>query len=137
VTGPLQFKTNLRPSLKQPGWSLYVGRADGMPAAAAALYLHKGAGYLADAATHPAFRGQGFQSALLRRRRRGPPATWRASEHAGAVRPVRADAGLTAVQDFARPCAFFLVTVFAGPQMISIAASATTSSAGRSIPARA
>jgi ribosomal protein S18 acetylase RimI-like enzyme len=64
----LQFKANVRPWIDQPGWSLYVGRADGMPAAAATLYLHEGAGYLADAATDPAFRGHGFQSALLRRR---------------------------------------------------------------------
>jgi ribosomal protein S18 acetylase RimI-like enzyme len=64
----VQFKTNVRPWLDQPGWSLYVGRANGAPAAAATLYLHDGVGYLADAATDPAFRGQGFQSALLRRR---------------------------------------------------------------------
>jgi ribosomal protein S18 acetylase RimI-like enzyme len=63
-----QFKANVRPWLDQPGWSLYVGRANGRPAAAATLYLHGGVGYLADAATDPAFRGQGFQSALLRRR---------------------------------------------------------------------
>jgi GNAT superfamily N-acetyltransferase len=63
-----QFKANVRPWLDQPGWSLYVGRANGQPAAAATLYLHGGVGYLADAATHPAFRGKGFQSALLRRR---------------------------------------------------------------------
>jgi ribosomal protein S18 acetylase RimI-like enzyme len=63
-----QFKANVRPWLDQPGWSLYVGRANGRPAAAATLYLHGGAGYLADAATDPAFRRQGFQSALLRRR---------------------------------------------------------------------
>jgi ribosomal protein S18 acetylase RimI-like enzyme len=63
-----QFKANVRPWLDQPGWSLYVGRANGQPAAAATLYLHDGVGYLADAATDPDFRGQGFQSALLRRR---------------------------------------------------------------------
>lgn len=63
-----QFKANVRPWLDQPGWSLYVGRANGKPAAAATLYLHDHVGYLADAATDPAFRGQGFQSALLRRR---------------------------------------------------------------------
>jgi ribosomal protein S18 acetylase RimI-like enzyme len=63
-----QFKANVRPWPNQPGWSLYVGRANGRPAAAATLYRHDGVGYLADAATDPAFRGQGFQSALLRRR---------------------------------------------------------------------
>jgi GNAT superfamily N-acetyltransferase len=63
-----RFKANVRSWLNRPGWSLYVGRANGQPAAAATLYLHDGVGYLADAATDPAFRGQGFQSALLRRR---------------------------------------------------------------------
>jgi ribosomal protein S18 acetylase RimI-like enzyme len=63
-----QFKNNVRPWLKQPGWSLYTARLDGRPAAAATLYLKDGVGYLADAATDPAFRGRGLQSALLRRR---------------------------------------------------------------------
>jgi ribosomal protein S18 acetylase RimI-like enzyme len=63
-----QFKFNVRPWLNQAGWSLYVGRLNGRPAAAATLYLRDGVGYLADATTSPAFRRQGFQSALLRRR---------------------------------------------------------------------
>jgi ribosomal protein S18 acetylase RimI-like enzyme len=63
-----QFKFNVRPWLNQAGWSLYVGRLNGQPAAAATLYLKDGVGYLADATTSPAFRRQGFQSALLRRR---------------------------------------------------------------------
>jgi hypothetical protein len=63
-----QFKTNVRPWLKQAGWSLYLGRLNGQPAAAATFYLENGVGYLADAATNPAFRRCGLQSALLRRR---------------------------------------------------------------------
>jgi ribosomal protein S18 acetylase RimI-like enzyme len=63
-----QFKANVRPWLSQPGWSLYVGHANGRPVAAATLYLHDGIGYLADAATHPSFRRRGLQSAPLRRR---------------------------------------------------------------------
>lgn len=63
-----QFKTNIRPWLNQAGWSLYVGRLNGQPAAAATLYLKDGVGYLADATTNPAFRRRGLQSALLRRR---------------------------------------------------------------------
>src|SRR5580700_48423 len=63
-----QFKVNVRPWLNQAGWSLYVGRSNGQPAAAATLYLEDGVGYLADATTNPVFRRQGFQSALLRRR---------------------------------------------------------------------
>jgi GNAT superfamily N-acetyltransferase len=63
-----QFKGNVRPWLNQAGWSLYVARLSGQAAAAATLYLKDGVGYLADAATDPAFRGRGLQSALLRRR---------------------------------------------------------------------
>jgi ribosomal protein S18 acetylase RimI-like enzyme len=63
-----QFKVNVRPWLNQAGWSLYVGRLNGQPAAAATLFLQDSVGYLADATTSPAFRRRGFQSALLRRR---------------------------------------------------------------------
>jgi hypothetical protein len=62
------FKANVRPWLQQPGWSLYVARLDGRPAAAATLYVRDGVGYFADAATDPAFRGRGLHAALLRRR---------------------------------------------------------------------
>jgi hypothetical protein len=63
-----QFKINVRPWLEQPGWSLYLARLDGQPAAAATLYVDASVGYLADATTNPAFRRRGLQSALLRRR---------------------------------------------------------------------
>jgi ribosomal protein S18 acetylase RimI-like enzyme len=63
-----QFKANVRPWLDQAGWSLYLARMDGRPAAAATLYLHDGVGYLADATTDPAFRRRGLHRALLRRR---------------------------------------------------------------------
>jgi ribosomal protein S18 acetylase RimI-like enzyme len=62
------FKANVRPWLEQTGWSLYLARIDGEPAAAATLFMHEGVGYLADAATVPAFRGRGLQQLLLRRR---------------------------------------------------------------------
>jgi hypothetical protein len=62
------FKGNIRPWLEQTGWSLYLARIDGEPAAAATLFMHEGAGYLGDAATVPAFRGRGLQQLLLRRR---------------------------------------------------------------------
>jgi ribosomal protein S18 acetylase RimI-like enzyme len=64
----LHFKANVRPWLGQPGWSLYLGRIDGRPAAAATLYVHGGLGYCADATTDPAFRRRGLQLALLHRR---------------------------------------------------------------------
>jgi hypothetical protein len=41
---------------------------NGLPAAAATLYLKDGVCYLADATTNPVFRRRGLQSALLRRR---------------------------------------------------------------------
>jgi GNAT superfamily N-acetyltransferase len=63
-----QFKANVRPWLGQPGWSLYLARADGRAAATATLFIHQGVGYFADAATDPAFRGRGLHTALLRRR---------------------------------------------------------------------
>jgi len=62
------FKANVRPWVEQLGWSLYVARIDGEPAAAATLFVHDGVAYLADAATAPHFRGRGLQQLLLRRR---------------------------------------------------------------------
>jgi ribosomal protein S18 acetylase RimI-like enzyme len=65
-----QFRRNVRPWIDQEGWSLFLGRVDGTPAAAAVLYLRDGFGYLADAATDPQFRGRGLQTALLAHRLR-------------------------------------------------------------------
>jgi GNAT superfamily N-acetyltransferase len=62
------FKANVRGWLGQEGWSLYLGRIDGKPAASGILYVRDKVGYCADAATVPAFRGRGLQAALLRRR---------------------------------------------------------------------
>jgi ribosomal protein S18 acetylase RimI-like enzyme len=63
-----QFKSNVRPWWEQPGWSLYLARVDGRPAASAILFVRRNAAYLADAATDPQYRGRGLQTALLRRR---------------------------------------------------------------------
>ncbi len=82
-----QFKRNVRPWLGQPGWSLYLGRIEGKPAAAAILFVQGRVGYLADSATDPAYRGRGLHAALLRRR-------LRAAHEAGV--------------DFACSCAAFL-----------------------------
>ena len=43
-----QFKSNVRPWLEQAGWSLYLARVNGRPAAAATLYVHDRVGYLAE-----------------------------------------------------------------------------------------
>ncbi len=53
---------------EQPDWRLYVAELDGVAAAAAALVLDDGLGYLAAASTLPAFRERGCQTALIRRR---------------------------------------------------------------------
>ena len=63
-----RFKANVRPWFGQPGWSLYLVRVGDRPAAAATLYVHDKAAYLADAATDPAFCGRGLHTALLTRR---------------------------------------------------------------------
>jgi len=62
------FKRNVRPWFGLPGWSLFVGRVDGKPAAQAISYRDEDVCYLADASTDPAFRNRGLQSALLAHR---------------------------------------------------------------------
>jgi GNAT superfamily N-acetyltransferase len=63
-----QFKSNTRPWLGLPGWSLYLARAEGRAVATAILFVREGVGYLADSATDPGFRRRGIHAALLRRR---------------------------------------------------------------------
>jgi len=63
-----RFKANVRPWLHRPGWSLYLARVDGKPAAAATLFLDGNAAYCADGTTDPAFRRRGLHTALLHRR---------------------------------------------------------------------
>jgi hypothetical protein len=63
------FKRNVRPRwLGREGWSLFLAREDGRPAASAVLYVHDKAAYLADASCDPAYRRSGLQLALLQRR---------------------------------------------------------------------
>ena len=68
IPDPQGFKANVRGWLGLPGWSLYLARVDGRPAATGILYVHDRVGYCADAATDPIFRGRGLQTAMLRRR---------------------------------------------------------------------
>jgi Acetyltransferase (GNAT) domain len=63
-----QFKSNVRPWREQPGWSLYLARVGGRPAAAATLYVADRVAYLADGTTAPTYRGRGLHAALLRQR---------------------------------------------------------------------
>jgi ribosomal protein S18 acetylase RimI-like enzyme len=62
------FKRNVRPWLGRKGWSLFLAREDGRPAATAILYIEDKTAYLADASCDPAFRRRGLQLALLERR---------------------------------------------------------------------
>ena len=65
------FKRNVRTGWLErthSGWSFYLARIDGRPAASAILYVADGVGYLADASCDPAFRRRGLQAALLARR---------------------------------------------------------------------
>src|SRR6201999_2449389 len=64
------FRRNVRPWIDQEGWSLFLGRVDGKPAAEGILYVREGFAYLADAATDPQYRGRGLQTALLAHRLR-------------------------------------------------------------------
>jgi hypothetical protein len=64
------FKANVRPWFVEPGWSLYVAKVAGRPAATAILFVDAGVGYFADSATDPAFRRRGLHAALLSRRLR-------------------------------------------------------------------
>ena len=68
IPEPQDFKANVRGWLGLPGWSLYLARVEERPAATGILYVHDRVGYCADAATDPAFRGRGLQTAMLRRR---------------------------------------------------------------------
>lgn len=65
---PADSNNSIRGWLTQPGWRLYLARCDGVPVGAAVLYLAENVGYLASAATVPAWRGKGVQGALLRHR---------------------------------------------------------------------
>jgi ribosomal protein S18 acetylase RimI-like enzyme len=52
------------------GATLYLAIVDGRPAAAAALFVERGIGHLANASTMPDYRGRGCQTALIERRLR-------------------------------------------------------------------
>jgi ribosomal protein S18 acetylase RimI-like enzyme len=62
------LRRNVRPWLVQSGWSLFLARVEGKPAATAILYVESGAGYLADASCDPIYRRRGLHAALLERR---------------------------------------------------------------------
>jgi GNAT superfamily N-acetyltransferase len=54
----------------RPRWHVFAAYDEDRPAAIAALYLRGPTGYLAFAATAPAYRGRGAQAALIERRLR-------------------------------------------------------------------
>jgi len=55
-------------ALGQPGWTHYLARVEGAPAAAAVLGVVDGVALCMVAATDPAFRGRGLQALLIARR---------------------------------------------------------------------
>jgi GNAT superfamily N-acetyltransferase len=50
---------------ENPALCLVLARVDGVPAGIGGLFVSRGVGYLGPAATLPAFRGRGVQSALI------------------------------------------------------------------------
>ncbi len=55
-------------ALGLPGWSHYLAEVDGAPAGGASLCVHEGVALCMVAATDPAYRGRGVQTALIARR---------------------------------------------------------------------
>jgi GNAT superfamily N-acetyltransferase len=62
---PQEIEPVIASAPEQTGWTCWLALADGEPAAAAALYVDDGAGYLGYAGTEPEHRGKGAQGALL------------------------------------------------------------------------
>jgi len=65
---PSKKRERARTNLRLPGLSHFLAYVDGQPAGAATLFVSDGVGYLALAATRPAFRRRGCHTALLRAR---------------------------------------------------------------------
>jgi ribosomal protein S18 acetylase RimI-like enzyme len=66
--GETAFRAMLAAEHRTPGLRRYLAFIDDCPAAAAALFGHGGTAYLAGAATDPAFRRRGCQTALVAKR---------------------------------------------------------------------
>jgi hypothetical protein len=67
-TGAVALRRMFAREHAAPGLRCYLAVIDGVPAATAALYVQGGTGLFAGAATLPAFRRRGCQSALITRR---------------------------------------------------------------------
>lgn len=65
---PAAAESMLARLLRQPGWRLYAAFDGAAPVAGAAFYAEGPYAYVGPAATHPAHRGRGAQSALIERR---------------------------------------------------------------------
>jgi GNAT superfamily N-acetyltransferase len=63
--GPPDHVAAVRAWVDEPGWHAFLAEVDGGPAGAGMLVVTDGVGYLANAATVPAARAQGVQSALV------------------------------------------------------------------------
>ncbi|PWV90533.1 hypothetical protein DFQ01_1437 [Paenibacillus cellulosilyticus] len=59
---------NNRILFDRPGWRFYIGFVDDQPAGVAVMHMYNGAASFTFAATVPAFRGRGLQTAFLHQR---------------------------------------------------------------------
>lgn len=67
-TGIPHVAENNRVLYGRPGWRFYLARVNGVPAAAAVMYLKGGAASLTFAGTLPSYRNQGLHRKLLQKR---------------------------------------------------------------------
>ncbi|MBD3917419.1 GNAT family N-acetyltransferase [Paenibacillus sp. PR3] len=68
VDGAGHVADNNRVLYDQPGWRFYIGFVDDQPAGVAVMYMHNSTASLTFAATIPAFRKRGLQTAFLHKR---------------------------------------------------------------------
>ncbi|MCR2805549.1 GNAT family N-acetyltransferase [Paenibacillus soyae] len=68
MDGQIYVAENNRILAVRPGWRYYIAFCEEQPAAVAAMYRNGGSASCTFAATLPAYRGRGLQTALLRRR---------------------------------------------------------------------
>ena len=54
--------------LNRAGWKIFLGYLNGIPAGVAVMHISSGIASLTLAATHPEYRNQGLQTALINRR---------------------------------------------------------------------
>ncbi|WP_239004853.1 GNAT family N-acetyltransferase [Paenibacillus tepidiphilus] len=66
--GAAHVAANNEVLFRRPGWRIFLGYVDGIPAGAASMYMNQGVASCTFAATLPEFRRRGLQTAFLHRR---------------------------------------------------------------------